>query len=469
VYRCARFLSVTFLLFLAVLAVTLNSCGGRQGPLGAIQHVVIIFQENRTSDNLFQDPVLIQRGADIAQSGLNSRGQTVPLGIIGLGITGTNPVQYDLSHEHSAFVSMYHDGKMDGADQIPVVCMAGAVNCPPANPQFKYVNPADVQPYFALAEQYTFGDRMFQTNQGPSFPAHQFIISGTSAPTATSDLFASENPNLVYTTGCISPAKGFVVTIGPFGHESWQYPCFEHPTLTDLLDANRVTWRYYAPTAGFIWTAPNAIRHMCGPNQPPPNATACVGPDWTGPDPKVVIGQTQVLSDIQEGKLAQVSWVIPGGTASDHPPGQGEGPSWVASVVNAIGNSPYWSNTAIIITWDDWGGWYDHVPPPKVLANCAQWGCGYIYGFRVPLIVVSPYARAKYISHKNHDFGSILKFIEEAFDLPSLGYADTYALDDLSDCFDFGQSPLRFQAIDSPLHAVYFLNDKRPPTDPDDD
>ncbi len=127
-----------------------------------------------------------------------------------------------------------------------------------------------------------------------------------------------------------------------------------------------------------------------------------------------------------------------------------------------------WSNTAIIVTWDDWGGWYDHVTPPQVLVNCAQWGCGYVYGFRVPLIVVSPYAKAAYISHTQHDFGSILRFIEENFGLPSLGYADAYA-DDLSDCFNFNQTPLKFQAIPAPVGVEQFLNDRRTPTDPDDD
>ena len=90
---------------------------------------------------------------------------------------------------------MYDGGKMDGADLINVTCYQGAANCPPPAPQFWYVNPSEVQPYFQMAEQYTFGDRMFQTNQGPSFPAHQFIISGTSAPTATSNLFVAENPS----------------------------------------------------------------------------------------------------------------------------------------------------------------------------------------------------------------------------------------------------------------------------------
>jgi phospholipase C len=183
----------------------------------------------------------------------------------------------------------------------------------------------------------------------------------------------------------------------------------------------------------------------------------------------VIIPQTQVLADIAANQLPSVSWIIPDGRASDHAAGNdGSGPSWVASIVNAIGNSPYWWSTAIIITWDDWGGWYDHVAPPQVLVNCEQWGCGYAYGFRVPLIVVSPYAKAAYVSRAPHDFGSILKFLEENFRLPSLGYADAYA-DDLSDCFNFRQKPLNFQTIPAPVSAEQFLTDRRPPTDPDDE
>ena len=438
-----------------------------------IQHVVIIFQENRTPDNLFQDPVLISNGADIQNFGVNSKGRTIPLSQIDLGTAGSNPDNYDLSHAHSAFVAMCDLNTstgvcaMDGADHITVSCSPGVSNCAPANPQFMYVKPSDVQPYFQIAEQYTFGDRMFQTNQGPSFPAHQFIISGTSAPTASSNSYAAENPVLngvaATVAGCIAPPAEIVSMINPAGNESSSmYPCFEHQTLTDLLEAANITWRYYAPTAGSIWTAPNAIQHMCGPNVAPPNATECTGSDWTN---NVVISTTQnpaqVLTDIANGRLASVSWVIPSGLASDHArSNNGGGPSWVASVVNAIGSSPYWSNTAIIITWDDWGGWYDHVAPPILNS--------YEYGFRVPLIVVSPYAKQAYVSHVTHDFGSILKFIEGTFNLPSLGYADVPA-DDLSDCFNFTQTPTPFQTIAAPLNADYFLNDKRPPADPDDD
>ena len=340
--RCRLFL-ILLLGSLAGFLLTLNGCSGGRGTTFVdqpppppssqyIQHVVVIFQENRTPDNLFQDPVLISRGADIASSGVNSLKQTITLSPIALANN------YDLSHAHSAFEKMYDGGKMDGADLISITCAAGNPNCAPANPQFMYVNQTDVQPYFALAEQYTFGDRMFQTNQGPSFPAHQFIISGTSAPSTGSNLFVSENPNYPAgqpsIAGCFANPATTVTVIDPEGNETSQYPCFEHATLTDLLDNKGVTWRYYTSAgAGSIWTAPNAIQHMCGPNAPPPNATACTGSEWTS---NVVLSTTQnpapILTDIANGQLQSVSWVIPDGKASDHAlSNNGSGPSWVAS------------------------------------------------------------------------------------------------------------------------------------------
>lgn len=445
----AYFGACACLAFVAGVLPALHGCGsgggGNPSPAPSpqkIQHIVVIFQENRTPDNLFHG----LPNADIANSGTNSAGQTVPLTPIALAN------DYDLSHAHSAFLAMYDGGKMDGADRIPISCQKGATDCPPVNPQFHYVDPAEVQPYFQMAEQYTFADRMFQTNQGPSFPAHQFIIAGTSAPTASSDLFASENvvlpanPGNNTAAGCAGPMGETVALIDPAGSEAGkQFPCFEHPTLTDLLDAKGITWRYYAPSAGSIWTGPNAIQHLR------------FGADWAN----VIIPQTNVLTDIRDGQLAQVTWVIPSGQASDHPlSNDGSGPSWVASIVNAIGNSPYWSSTAILILWDDWGGWYDHVAP--TILN------SYEYGFRVPLIVVSPYAKRGYVSHLTHDFGSVLHFTEATFELPTLGYADSLA-DDLSDCFDFSQTPVSFEPLAAKFDAAYFLNDKRVALDPDDD
>jgi phospholipase C len=447
------------LLWLGILIMGLVGCGGNTNTTSTspppssnpppvtfsqkIKHVVVIFQENRTPDNLFHG----LPNADIADSGINSAGQIVPLTAISLAN------DYDLSHAHEAFVKMYDGGRMDGADKISVSCAKSATDCPPSNPQFKYVNPSEVAPYFQLAEHYTFGDRMFQTNQGPSFPAHQFIISGTSAPTATSELFAAENPALPAGSpagsevGCDAPVGTIVKMLDPSGLESsTQYPCFEHPTLVDSLDTAVVSWRYYTPSPGSIWTGPNAIQHLR------------FGPDWMN---NVTVSQAQIFSDISSGHLAQVSWIIPTGQASDHAlSNDGSGPSWVASIVNAIGTSSYWADTAIFITWDDWGGWYDHVAP--AIFN------SYEYGFRVPLIVVSPYARAGYVSHVTHDFGSILKFIEEDFHLPSLGYADARA-DDLADCFDLNQTALPFQTVVAKFEAGHFIEDKRPPLPPDDE
>ena len=439
---------------LAVLITGLGGCGGGSDSTSVtpaptptptppppssrtIQHVVVIFQENRTPDNLFHG----LPNADIADSGVNSAGETIPLTPVALAN------DYDLNHAHSGFLAMYDGGKMDGADKVHFFCEKNATDCPGPNLQFKYVNPSEVAPYFQLAETYTFADRMFQTNQGPSFPAHQFIIAGTSAPTATSDLFAAENPLPLHPTGCTAPAGETVQLIDPAGDESaTQYPCFEHPVLSDLLDAKGISWRYYTPSPGSIWTGPNAIQHLR------------MGPAWAN---NVILNEKQVLLDIAGGQLPQVSWVIPSGQASDHPGvNEGLGPSWVASIVNAIGSSPYWSKTAIFITWDDWGGWYDHVAPTIYDS--------YEYGFRVPLIVVSPYARPAYVSHVTHDFGSILKFIEEDFGLASLGYADARA-DDLSDCFDFNQTPRSFQAIAARYDAKHFLDDDRPPEPPDND
>jgi len=403
---------------------------------------VVIFQENRTPDNLFHG----LPGADIADSGVDSAGHTIPLVKTNLVTT------YDLGHRHVDFVAMYDNGRMDGADKVYASCTGRPGGCPP-NVQFQYVDPAQVVPYFQLAERFTFADRMFQTNQGPSFPAHQYIISGTSAPSTGGQYagwFVAENPTPNgKPTGCVeAPPDGLVLLIDPSGVESASiFPCFEHPTLIDLLDQAGVGWRYYAPSTGSIWTGPAAVQHLR------------TGPDWKN----VVVPQTAVLTDIANGQLASVSWVIPDGEQSDHALStDGTGPSWVASIVNALGNSPYWSDTAVLVTWDDWGGWYDHVAPPIHDA--------YEYGFRVPLLVVSPYAKPGYVSHVMHDFGSIVRFIETTFATPTLGYADARA-DDLSDCFDFTQAPIAWVNVDAKLGAAYFIERGRThvATDPDDD
>jgi phospholipase C len=329
-----------------------------------------------------------------------------------------------------------------------------------------------------MATTYGWANYMFQTNQGPSFPAHQFLFGGTSAPSAADDaagIFASENMSTTTpgaadgVAGCTAPATTTVKVINPSsGESSAIYPCFEHQTMADILPSS-FTWRYYAPNAGSIWTAPNAIQHICESTGP---GGTCVGETWTN---NVDLTPANVLKDIAACNLRNVSWVIPTGANSDHANvNDGGGPSWVTAIVNAIGNSSscdggsgYWKNTAIFIVWDDWGGWYDHEPPTVL----AQPGGDYQYGFRVPLLVVSAYTPLGYIDNSRHDFGSILRFVEHNFGITegALNFADARATNDLTAFFQLTMTPRKYRTINAPKKANFFLHDRRKPTDPDDD
>ncbi len=419
--------------------------GLRAGPApwsGKIKHVIIIFQENRTPDNMFNG----LPGADTVAVGLDHTGKHIPLAII------SETAPYDLSHTHTAFKIEYDNGKLDGFDlERSTKCLKPG-GCPPRDRRAYGIVPrTESQPYWDMATQYAFGDRMFQTNEGPSFPAHQYIISGTSTILTGSRLRAAENPtapNRLATGGCDSPKGSLVALIDEAGRENQQqFPCFERLTMMDLLDAKHVVWHYYQYSyiANF-WAGPDAIRHI---HEEKNYRTEVVAPS------------SRVLSDVLNGDLEAVSWVTPDLDDSDHARvADGSGPSWVTSIVNAVGTSRYWKDTAIFITWDDWGGWYDHVKPPKYNS--------YELGFRVPLIVVSPYAKRGYVSHRQHEFGSILKFIEETYGLGSLGTTDVRA-DDLADCFDFTQKPRKYVPIHAPIGPMYFLHHSPSNQPPDDD
>jgi len=388
-----------------------------------IKHIIIIVQENRSFDNMFNG----FPGADTAQSGKTSDGSVVPLEPELLESA------YDLGHRHSDFEIAYHNGQLDRFDKeenrsgIPYFA-------------YGYVPHQEIAPYWAMAQQYVLADRMFQSNSGPSWPAHQYLIAGQSQD-------ADEDPILL-PWGCDSPSNNMVPVLDPDGNEvPGPFPCFTYATLADLADQHGVTWRYYAPpehNGGNLWSAYEAISQI----------------RWTNEWSNDVTPETTVLTDIAAGNLAQLVWVVPSYANSDHSgTGTKTGPQWVASVVNAIGQSSYWSDTAIFITWDDWGGWYDHVPPPQLDVMGL--------GFRVPLLVISPYARDGYVSHVQHEFGSIVKAAEETFGFPSLGTTDARA-DDLSDCFDFTQSPRPFTQIQVTIPKSAFVHappDNRPPDD----
>ncbi len=418
--------------------------GGARPGLGSgkISHVVIIIQENRTPDDLFSG----LPGAHTEKSGLNSAGERVKLQPEPL----TAP--YDVDHSHPAFETAYDSGKMDGFNIERSTCLSKTHACVDEYLRaYAYVPRQEVQPYFTMATEYAFGDKMFASNSGPSFPAHQYLVSGTSTIEQGSSLRASENPvspTLKFEGGCDSPTGSLVMLIDANGTEDQQmYPCFDRPALTDLLDAQSLSWRYYQAHPGSgLWNALDAIKHI---RDSPEYSTHVVTPP------------SQVLTDIANGALASVVWITPTPKASDHAGvTNGSGPSWVASVVNAIGESQYWNNTAIFVTWDDWGGWFDHVKPPQYNS--------YELGFRVPLIVISPYAKQSYVSHHQHEFGSILKFVEQTFGLGSLGTTDVRA-DNLADCFDFSQNPRAFTPIPSSYGRKYFLSQPPSLENPDDD
>jgi phospholipase C len=405
-----------------------------------IKHVVVIIQENRSFDDVFHD----FPGADTVDYGLSHNGM-VKLHPVGLGYPA------DVDHQHKAWVTEYDGGRMDGWDRVDTL--------PHQDPDFPYAYiPRDeIEPYWEMAQQYTLADRMFQSNTGPTFPAHLYLIAGQSE-------FAANNPNEMETTrfawGCDSPLTARVTMIAPDGEEvPGPWPCYNFETLADVAMPLGITWAYYAPgldELGNIWSAYDAIRHIR------------YSPYWGN----VISPETRVLHDARRANLPDITWVVPTARDSDHPfpasrspedlgvQGAVYGPEWVASVVNAIGRSPIWNTTAIIVVWDDWGGWYDHVSPPQL----DRMGLG----FRVPMIVISPWAKRGYVSHVQHEFGSIVHFTEMAFGLPSLHTTDERS-DALRDCFNFSQIPEKFVPIPAMRQAAFFegLADDDVPPDND--
>jgi phospholipase C len=392
----------------------------RHASSSPIQHVVIIVQENRSIDNLFNG----FPGANTVTSGLDSHG-----GRIHLEPTSIDDV-WSPDHSHGAFTTEFDDGKLDGWDRIRAHDFSGK----PSHDRFYdygFVPARQTVPYWTMAKQYALSDMTFQSNGGPSFPSHLYLIAGQSGHIAEN---ASGDP-----WGCDAPKGTTVAYIDPNTGKEIEpgfFPCLTRDrialTLADELDAAGLSWRYYAPQVpgkdfGENWNVFDAIKYVRH------------GPDWQN----VVSPETQVLTDVQNGYLANVTWIAPAAANSDHAGVDTKnGPSWVTSIVNTIGQSQFWNSTAIFVIWDDWGGWYDHVAPPQ-----------YDYegnGFRVPLIAISPYALQGVVSHTQHETASTLRFIENRFGLGQMSVADSRA-SDLIEMFDFSQSPRPFQTIPQPV------------------
>lgn len=467
-----------------------------QAQISTFQHIIVVFQENRSPDNLFYTLCFTPKISPCNSGPTNNHQYNIQTAN---WLDKTSPTHftqptgvalangYDLDHGHGGWVK---ECDLNKGGNPPQCRMDGAAATRINRGAFAFVeNTVDsghplgiLYPYLTLATQYGWANFMFQTNQGPSFPAHQFIFGGTSALSQTGDqagTFISENFGKG-AAGCYAQDGETTSLIDSNGKETLftinyglgNTVCVTgRQTMRDLLENNGIGWKYYSTNGGSIWTAPNAIEVICLPDA---NHQNCTGADWAN---HVDLSPSHVLSDLGANNspcnLQAVSWVIPTGANSDHPGGSSGGPDWVGSVVNALGESPcrnpdgssYWNTTAVVITWDDWGGWYDHVPPP--ILNPPQGG--YQLGFRVPLVFVSAYTPVGYISNLNQDFGSVLRFIEYNFSLGegALGFADQRATTDLSDFYNLSTRPRPYQHIQTGKTALDFLNDKTPPTAPD--
>ena len=324
----------------------------------------------------------------------------------------------DLSHAWSVAHEAYDNGKMDGfvTAEKSIITMG-------------YYDGTDIPYYWDYARQYVLDDNFFSSLMGPSFPNHLYIASGTNGPL----------------TGLNYPwvLDGHVID-NPASNFDWQGVSLDWSTLAQEMSNGNVPWAWYdgeaRPLKPNIWDVlPLFTYFQNNPTQLSDH----------------VRNTRRFVTDIQNGQLPAVSWIIPGSWVpptypaacsnvdvgygvgssppSEHPPARSDcGMDYVAYLVNQVMQSQYWQSSAIIITWDDYGGFYDHVPPPKIDA--------YGEGFRVPTLVISPWAKHGYIDHTQYEFASLLRLAEDNFNLPSLGVRDVTA-NDMMNSFDFTQSP----------------------------
>jgi phospholipase C len=418
-----------------------SGAGPIRPELGKIQHIVIIMQENRSFDHYFG---------------------TFP-GADGIPMTNGVPSVCVMDAASKVCVKPFHDatdknhggphgqteaaadidgGRMDGfitqaekaqtgcADPNDPACAgAGLVDV------MGYHDDREIPNYWSYARNFVLHDRMFEANASWSLPQHLFMVSEWSAQCSTPDVAAS----------CVNALQNPLVGTGKSGSYAWT-------DITYMLHKAGVTWKYYVAEG----TEPDCDDDAA---QCPPVVQKTTTPSIWNPLPLFTtvredgeLGNIQTVdaleADARAGTLPAVSWVVPSNEVSEHPVASvATGQNYVTAVINAIMQSPNWSSTAIILAWDDWGGFYDHVQPPTVDVNG--------YGLRVPSLVISPYARHGFIDHQNLSFDAYTKFIEDVFlrgnrlnpatdgrpDPRPTVRESVAALGDLSNDFDFTQAP----------------------------
>jgi phospholipase C len=399
-----------------------------------LAHVIVITMENRTTDNLFSVSALTggkpYPGADAKPVGIG------PDGVTPVAFTPVSLADYrDPGHAYPELVAEWNNGAMNGFANNNVYPLGASGPVKIANFANAFAPPNETILYHQLAYQYALADRMFSSRLVASFPGHQFLIAGQSgaADNPPTNVWGCDSP-----IGTLAPTFGAAETAG-----SGATPCYDYQTLGDLLSAANVSWKYYSGPPGTIdgnIDAYGAIRHVR------------FGADFA----KIAMPITNLNSDLQNCTLPSVSYINAPAFASDHSATLSAGGpgfvadiylQWIQTKFATAAACQYLNNTAIIVTWDDSGGWADHVAPPKDAAGAS-------YGLRVPLIVISPYVKSGYtaavpsgylpfVSHVQHDYGSIIRFIEKNFGVTpgALGQRDA-AADDLSDMFNYAQTPV---------------------------
>jgi phospholipase C len=390
---------------LLLLAVVYFSLRGEGEPVHhaqyPIKHIIIIDKENRSFDEMFG---LFPRADGASTARMSSRK------VVHLGHTPSRMLR-DISHSGPSATLAVDGGRMDRFDRLSGAWQDGR------NIALTQLHESDISNYWQYAATFALDDRFFSTIMGPSFPNHLITVAANAGNT-------TDNPHgqLVRAWGCDGGAQSVVHGILPNAKRFTTRPCFDFQTLPDLLQRYHVSWTYYAPqpfSFGYVWNSLDAIKHIR------------YSPLWH----TNIRRDTSFTGDVKRGHLPQVSWLVTDFQHSDHPPASiCVGQQWTVNVINAVMKSRYWKNTAIFLTWDDFGGFYDHVAPPR------QDSVG--LGPRVPAIVISPYARSHFIDHSQLEFDSFLRFIEDDFQLPALTGRDRHATSMLSS-FNFKQRQLR--------------------------
>jgi phospholipase C len=450
-----RFLSITAIFLLLAGCSSFNSQSNNSSNslqgIHKIQHIVIIMQENRSFDSYFgtypgADGIPMKNGVPtVCVPDPQTKQCVKPYHDPSVINTGGG-------HGWGAALTDLDGGKMDGfievqRDAVETYCQhnddpncaQGMIGSMPD--VMGYHDAREIPNYWTYAENFVLQDHMFEPTDSWSLPSHLFMVSEWSAKCASHDPMSC--------TSEIDKPDSIVYGVKPY-----VAPVYAWTDLTYLMYKDNVSWAYYVAPG----TQPDCNEET-GPIACAPVPQKATTPEIWNPLPFFdTVKDDKQLSNIQNldkfynaaqnGTLANVVWVIPNDRTSEHPPSSVTvGQTYVTGVINAIMQSPDWSSTAIFLAWDDWGGFYDHVVPPVVDQNG--------YGFRVPGLVISPYAKKGYIDHQTLSFDAYVKFIEDDFmssqriDPKTDGRPDprptvrenVSILGDLTQDFDFNQAP----------------------------